>query len=137
MKRTGYVIAAGALLLCSMAYAQTAEDAFGVWLNPENKSHTEFYSCGGGLCGKIVKNVDGQNTDDKNPDAAKKNRPIVGLVIMQGAKKTGPNKWAGTLYNRADGKSYSGHAHRQEQDRGRLCRAASPPSSARRRRSPV
>lgn len=108
MKRTGYVIAAGTLLLCSMAYAQTAEDAFGVWLNPENKSHTEFYSCGGGLCAKIVKNVDGQNTDDKNPDAAKKNRPIVGLVIMQGAKKSGPNKWSGTLYNRADGKSYSG-----------------------------
>jgi uncharacterized protein (DUF2147 family) len=91
-----------------MAYAQSAEDAFGVWLNPENQSHTEFYSCGGGLCAKIVKNVDGQKTDDKNPDAAKKGRPIVGLVIMQGAKKTGTNKWAGTLYNRADGKSYSG-----------------------------
>jgi uncharacterized protein (DUF2147 family) len=108
VKRTGYAVAAGALLLCTIAYAQSAEDAFGVWLNPENKSHTEFYGCGGGLCAKIVKNVDGQKTDDKNPDAAKKSRPIVGLVIMQGAKKTGPNKWSGTLYNRADGKSYSG-----------------------------
>ena len=27
---------------------------------------------------------------------------------MQGAKKTGANKWSGTLYNRADGKEYSG-----------------------------
>jgi uncharacterized protein (DUF2147 family) len=27
---------------------------------------------------------------------------------MEGAKKTGPSKWSGTLYNRADGKSYSG-----------------------------
>ena len=35
-------------------------------------------------------------------------RPIVGLVIMEGAKKSGENKWSGTLYNRADGKSYSG-----------------------------
>jgi uncharacterized protein (DUF2147 family) len=102
------LFAAAGLLLATAAYAQTAEDAFGVWLNPENKSHTEFYKCGDGLCAKIVKNVDGQKTDDQNPDASKKTRPIVGLVIMQGAKKTGANKWAGTLYNRADGKSYSG-----------------------------
>ncbi len=102
------LLAAAGLLLATAAYAQTAEDAFGVWLNPENKSHTEFYKCGDGLCAKIVKNVDGQKTDDQNPDASKKSRPIVGLVIMQGAKKTGANKWAGTLYNRADGKSYSG-----------------------------
>lgn len=108
MRSTAVALGAGTLLLCTMAYAQTAEDAFGVWLNPENKSHTEFYKCGDGLCAKIVKNVDGQKTDDKNPDASKRNRPIVGLVIMQGAKKTGANKWAGTLYNRADGKSYSG-----------------------------
>jgi uncharacterized protein (DUF2147 family) len=108
MKTTYAAAAATALVLASAAYAQTADDAVGVWLNPENKSHTEFYKCGDGVCAKIVKVVDGQKTDDKNPDPAKRNRPIVGLVIMQGAKKTGPNKWAGTLYNRADGKSYSG-----------------------------
>jgi len=104
------LLAAGAAVtaLATVAYAQTAEDAIGVWENPENKSHTEFYKCGDGLCAKIVKVVDGQKTDDKNPDAAKRNRPIVGLVIMQGAKKTGPNKWSGTMYNRGDGKTYSG-----------------------------
>jgi uncharacterized protein (DUF2147 family) len=102
------LLAAAGLILATAAYAQTAEDAFGVWVNPENKSHTEFYKCGDGLCAKIVKISDGQKTDDQNPDASKKSRPIVGLVIMQGAKKTGANKWAGTLYNRADGKSYSG-----------------------------
>jgi uncharacterized protein (DUF2147 family) len=95
-------------LIATPVLAQTAEDAIGVWENPENKSHTEFYKCGDGVCGKIVKAVDGQKTDDKNPDPAKQKRPIVGLVIMEGAKKTGPNKWSGTLYNRADGKSYSG-----------------------------
>ena len=34
--------------------------------------------------------------------------PIIGLVIMENAKKSGANKWAGTLYNRENGKSYSG-----------------------------
>ena len=104
--------AAAALLALSLASgpaaAQAAEDAFGVWLNPENQSNVEFYKCGEGLCAKITKVTDGQKTDDKNPDAAKRNRPIVGLVIMDGAKKSGANKWSGTLYNRADGKSFSG-----------------------------
>jgi uncharacterized protein (DUF2147 family) len=102
------LVASAGLALAAAAYAQTADDAVGVWENPENKSHTEFYKCGDGVCGKIVKVVDGQKTDDKNPDAAKRSRPIVGLVIMQGAKKTGPATWSGQLYNRADGKTYSG-----------------------------
>jgi uncharacterized protein (DUF2147 family) len=102
------LVASAVLALAAAAYAQTAEDAVGVWENPDNKSHTEFYKCGNGVCGKIVKVVDGQKTDDKNPDPAKRSRPIVGLVIMQGAKKTGPTTWSGQLYNRADGKTYSG-----------------------------
>ena len=102
------MISASRLALVAAAYAQAAQDAFGVWENPENKSHTEFYKCGAGVCAKIVRVVDGQKTDDKNPDPAKRGRPIVGLVIMQGAKQTGPATWTGVLYNRADGKSYSG-----------------------------
>ena len=111
------------------ASAQAAEDAFGVWLNPENQSNVEFYRCGEGLCAKVTKVSDGQKTDDKNPDAAKRNRPIVGLVIMEGAKKSGDNKWSGTLYNRADGKSYSGTITVNPRVRS-TCRGAWPSSSA-------
>jgi uncharacterized protein (DUF2147 family) len=96
-------------LACGPASAQSADDAFGVWLNPDNGSNIEFYKCGGeGLCAKLTKVTDGQKTDDKNPDPAKRNQPIVGLVIMENAKKSGANKWSGTLYNRESGKSYSG-----------------------------
>ena len=108
MKTTLAAAFVGAMALATLAQAQTAEDAFGVWENPENKSHTEFYKCGDGVCAKIVKVADGQKTDDKNPDPAKRNVPIVGLVIMKDAKKSGPAKWSGKLYNRADGKTYSG-----------------------------
>lgn len=89
------------------ASAQKAEDAFGTWRHPENGSHVKMYACGSKLCARITKVTDGQKTDDKNPNAAKRSRPVVGMVIMS-AKKTGPNKWAGSLYNRADGKTYSG-----------------------------
>ena len=88
--------------------AQTAEEAFGVWENPDNKSHVQMFKCGEGLCAKIVKAVDAQKTDDKNPKPELRNRPVVGLQIMTGAKKTGPSQWKGNLYNRADGGTYSG-----------------------------
>ncbi len=110
MKQRKLVVAcsAAALALAGAVYAQSADDAVGVWENPENKSHTQFYKCGDGVCAKIVRVVDGQKADDKNPDAAKRGRPIVGLVIMQSAKKSGPTTWSGQLYNRADGKTYAG-----------------------------
>ena len=101
-------IAAAAIGLTAPATAQTADDAFGIWRHPENGSHVETYKCGADLCAKIVKVTDGQKTDDKNPDAAKRSRPVVGLMIMSQAKKTGDNAWSGTLYNRADGGNYSG-----------------------------
>ena len=103
-----------ALMLATAAFsaggaqAQTAEEAFGVWENPDNKSHVEMYKCGDGLCAKIVKVVDGQKADDKNPKAELRNRPIVGLEIMSGAKKTSASQWKGNLYNRADGGTYAG-----------------------------
>src|SRR5581483_4478116 len=90
MARLQTIVVAGmlALVLASgPASAQSAEDAFGLWLNPENQSNVEFYKCGEGLCAKIVKVADGQTLDDK---------------------KSGASKWAGTLYNRENGKSYSG-----------------------------
>jgi len=104
----GIAVAALVSLAASVGNAQTAEDAFGVWENPDNKSHVQMYKCGPGLCAKIVKVVDAQKVDDKNPKAELRSRPIVGLVIMEGAQKTGANQWKGSLYNRADGGTYSG-----------------------------
>lgn len=104
------------VLFGSPALAQKADDAFGVWQHPENGSHVEAYKCGADLCAKIVKVVDGQKTDDKNADASLRNRPIVGLVIMQGAKREGADGWKGTLYNRADGKSYAGSVKVKSKD---------------------
>ncbi len=110
MKGSSYGIAVASMIAigAGTALAQSADDAFGTWKHPDNGSHVEMYKCGDGLCAKIVKVVDAQKTDDKNPDAAKRNRPVVGLVIMSGAKKTSANEWKGQLYNRADGGLYAG-----------------------------
>ena len=96
-------------LASGAAAAQSADEAIGLWLNPENQSNVEFYKCGEGLCAKITKlATDGAKTDEKNTDASKRERAILGLVIMDGAKKSGPAKWSGNLYNPNDGKTYAG-----------------------------
>jgi len=110
MKSIVFTVAAAAAASITLqpARAQTAEDAFGVWRHPENGSQVEMYKCGDGLCAKIIKIEDSQKTDDTNPKPELRNRPIIGLVIMSGAKKAGPSQWQGSLYNRADGGTYSG-----------------------------
>jgi uncharacterized protein (DUF2147 family) len=85
-----------------------AEDAFGTWRHPENGSHVKLYSCGDGLCAQIVKTQDPDVRDVKNPDPAKRDRKVEGIMIMENAKKVGENDWKGDLYNREDGKTYTG-----------------------------
>jgi uncharacterized protein (DUF2147 family) len=98
------------MMFGATAHAQTAEDAFGTWLHPDNGSHIKVYKCGGGLCAKVVKVTDPSRKDDKNPNPKLRNRPVVGVVIMRGAKKSGKATWSGKLYNTKDGKTYSGTA---------------------------
>ena len=135
MKKRALVAAGAALALAATAYAQSADDAVGVWENPENKSHTQFYKCGDGVCAKIIRVVDGQKTDDKNPDAAKRSRPIVGLVIMQSAKKTGPTTWHGQALQPRRRQDLHRHAYGQEQGRGGAVGLRRPWCSARPPRS--
>ncbi len=98
-----------AALATPAAQAQKATDAFGKWRHPDNGSIVRMYSCGAKkLCAKIVSIKDGQKRDNKNPNKKLRNRPIIGLVIMRGARPKGKKAWQGNLYNRADGAMYAG-----------------------------
>lgn len=103
------LIGAGLLAFgAGQSWAQKAEDAFGVWEHPDNGSHIQVAKCGGGLCATIVKVRDPSRTDVNNPDPNKRKRPVKGITIMSGAKKTGDKTWSGNLYNTQDGQTYSG-----------------------------
>lgn len=106
---TALALAGGLFMGAGGAYAQTAEDAFGTWKHPDNGSNISIYQCGGGLCAKVVKVADPSRKDEKNPDPKLRTRPVVGVVIMNGAKKSGDKGWSGKLYNTQDGETYSGN----------------------------
>ncbi|MFK7911887.1 MAG: DUF2147 domain-containing protein [Akkermansiaceae bacterium] len=61
------------------------------------------------LMGMISHVKDPKRTHDtNNPDASKRSRKLIGLVILRGFEKKG-DKWiGGTVYDSASGKTYKG-----------------------------
>jgi len=121
MIQTGLLLA-GLVLATSMpAAAQSADDAFGVWLHPENGSHIRVAKCSGGkLCATVIKPSEPGKTDVNNPDPALQDRKIKGLTLMSGAEKSGETTWSGQLYNPNDGQVYQGTITVVSQDKMKL-----------------
>lgn len=112
-------IAAYALIAASFAFAAPsyAADPSGLWLTEEGDAQIRMAKCGPGYCGTLVWLRDAKDpgtgkpvTDDKNPDPAKRNRPLLGTVIAISfvPAPEAPNTWNGHFYNADDGNMYAG-----------------------------
>lgn len=113
MKVAVLFVAVASLLAAAPAHAA---DPKGVWLTAEGDAKIRIADCGGALCGNIVwlkKEYDPDTgrppLDKQNPDASKRKRPILGLMILLGMRPNGPNKWSGGIYNADDGNTYQGN----------------------------
>lgn len=105
--RTFAACLAAVLALPASCFA-AAEDAIGTWKDTETGATTQIYSCGTGICIKVVTPSKGREVDNNNPDPALKGRSMAGVVIMTGAEKNGNDRWKGQLYNSEDGNTYTG-----------------------------
>lgn len=99
-------ITLAALAFTALALPAQAQDANGTWLTQSGETRVRIAPCGGNLCGTIVW-VAKPAKDEQNPNAALKGRNVVGINMIN-MKPSGDKKWAGTLYNYTDGKTYSG-----------------------------
>jgi uncharacterized protein (DUF2147 family) len=104
------------LAYSNLTFAQSndADKLLGTWLVGSGKAHIKITKYGDKYQGKIAwlkepKNEKGENKVDKNnPDASKRNTPLLGLTNMIGFKYTGNNQWQnGTIYDAESGKTYS------------------------------
>ncbi|RTL55341.1 MAG: DUF2147 domain-containing protein [Bradyrhizobiaceae bacterium] len=102
-----------AATISSVASAQNAGSASGVWVTEKGDAQVRVAPCGSALCGKIVSLRDPidprtgkPQVDDKNPNPALASRPIIGLSLFNSMKPTGPGSWAGLIYNADDGRYY-------------------------------
>jgi uncharacterized protein (DUF2147 family) len=104
------------LLLLGILPARSQTDPSGVWLTQAGDARVQVSRCGGGICGKIVwlrdpidNNTGQPQLDDKNPNPALAQRPMIGLSIFIGMQPAGPKKWSGRIYNADDGQTYTAH----------------------------
>ena len=91
-----------------------AEDMTGTWLTAEGEAHIKLAKCSSKICATIIwiKNpVDAKTgkppVDDKNPDATKRGRKIVGMRIFA-MEQDATGSWTGSIYNADDGLTYKG-----------------------------
>ena len=94
------------------------EDVRGLWVDhreaDKRKVAVWIEDCDGLLCGRIYwqkrpLSATGQPKHDRhNPDAALRERPLCGLKILAGFRRTKEGSWsAGHIYNPNDGRTYS------------------------------
>jgi uncharacterized protein (DUF2147 family) len=90
-------------------------DPTGLWLVRDG-AHVEIAPCGNELCGVLVSAsspidpATGRPWADKNNiDPNLRNRPLVGVQVLIAMRPNGFGKWSGRLYNRGDGKTYTGY----------------------------
>jgi uncharacterized protein (DUF2147 family) len=108
--------ALAAIMLAGAFTPSLAADPSGTWLTEGGAATVRIASCGAELCGTIIALKEPNDpatgrpkTDKNNPDASKRNRPVVGIQIVFGMKPSGTaDKWSGQVYNAEDGKTYSG-----------------------------
>jgi uncharacterized protein (DUF2147 family) len=103
-----------ALFVTAGLAAASEPTPVGVWLHSNGRIQMEIYGCGEDLCGRLVwfkcpNNEDGTpRTDVNNPDPALRARPLLGLQVLHGLRRTDEGFWDdGTVYNPDDGETYA------------------------------
>lgn len=112
------------ILAATNVFGSGQDDVLGLWNTEENDSKLEFFMCGDMVCVKIAWLKEPNYTDSKegpvgtpktdrnNPDHALRNRPMLGLQIMEGFTAVSDDRWEnGVIYNPDNGKSYRGKLH--------------------------
>jgi uncharacterized protein (DUF2147 family) len=114
---TRYAAVAVAILGLALARPSHAADISGVWLTNTGDAHIRIAKCGANMCGTIVWLKDPKDpatgrplTDSKNPDPARRSRPLLGIQIALSfhASPENPDKFIGHFYNAEDGNTYTG-----------------------------
>jgi uncharacterized protein (DUF2147 family) len=78
----------------------------GEWITEDGEGRVRIRACGQALCG-VVAAADPRDTDRHNPDASKRNRPLLGTPVLIDMKSVNSKRWEGEIYNAKNGKTYA------------------------------
>lgn len=112
IKKTGLIVALLILTILEAAIAQKASSILGKWYNTEKDAIIEIFEEGGKYFGKVVWLKEPLENgkpvlDSNNSDKAKRNKPILGLKLLENFEFKGGTWENGTIYDPRNGKTYS------------------------------
>jgi uncharacterized protein (DUF2147 family) len=109
------------LFAMAAAAAVSADSAIGRWQTESRHGVVEIAPCGGSICGRLVTSdgirANPNLTDSKNADAAKRGRPLRGVMMLSGFARDGAGWSGGSIYNPENGKTYTSSATPEGADR--------------------
>ena len=93
-------------------FSQGSDSIVGKWYNTEKDAQVEIYKEGSKFFGKIVWLQDPTENgkpkvDRNNGDISKRERPIMGMKLLNNFEHKGSNWENGTIYDPKNGKTYS------------------------------
>jgi hypothetical protein len=77
----------------------------GTWRVTDGTANVEIAPCGNALCGTVAWTDKPDQKDNKNPDVSQRNRPVLGITVLQNMEPQ-RDKWVGSVYNARDGHTY-------------------------------
>lgn len=95
------------------AFSQEADAIVGKWYNTEKDAQVEIYKEGDKFSGKIIwlqdpkDNAGKPKVDLNNSDVSKRQRPIIGMKLLENFKYSSGTWEEGTIYDPKNGKTYS------------------------------
>lgn len=100
-------IISGLFFFAAIGAAQAAEP-LGEWRDENGKATIRIVDCNTRLWGVVASESIPGGLDSKNPDKAKRTRPMLGMPVLLNMKKADDekDKWEGKVYNAENGKTY-------------------------------
>ena len=107
--RNGYFVLAACLAtaLVTVAHADDSDAIVGLWVTADKDGYVEITRTGDVYDGTIVGGADEtERFDERNPDPQMRDRPLLGLKIMQGFAYDDHQWTGGRIYDPNNGKTY-------------------------------
>lgn len=108
MKPARILICLASALIAGPALADAGPSVYGKWVTDDESGVVEVVPCGDALCGILVCVLDpaAPAHDVNNPDPELRSRPLVGVRILTGLKRSGSRWQGGRAYDPKVGRSY-------------------------------
>ncbi len=101
-----------ATMLAAAAMGPAAPGVAGRWMTETRHGVVEITPCGASICGRLIDSdnirADPQRRDIHNQDPAQRQRPLKGLMMLQGFHGAASQWDGGSVYNPDDGGTYHG-----------------------------